>query len=98
MKKIFSIIIFLFFIQHSNANDSTKTLSLKSFLQIVKQFHPVARQAALQVDKAAASLTIAKGSFDPLLSTGGNNKTFDGINYYQTNVIFNYNGIFQLKR
>ncbi|NOT92021.1 TolC family protein [Ferruginibacter sp.] len=85
MKKIFSITIVLFFLQHCKANDSTQVLSLKSFLQIVKQFHPAAKQAAIQVDKATASLTIAKGSFDPLLGTDGSNKTFDGINYYQTN-------------
>ncbi len=85
MKKIFSIILVLLFIKNGTANDSTQTLSLKSFLQIVKQFHPVAKQANIQVDKANAGLTIARGSFDPLLGSSGSNKTFDGTNYYQTN-------------
>ncbi len=85
MKKILSTIIVLLFIKYGTANDSTHTLSLQSFLQIVKQFHPVAKQANLQVDKAAADLTIARGNFDPILGSGGSNKTFDGINYYQTN-------------
>ena len=85
MKKIFSAIIVLLFIKYSKANDSAQTLSLKSFLQIVKQFHPVAKQANLQVDKATADLTIARGNFDPIFAGGGSNKTFDGINYYQTN-------------
>jgi outer membrane protein TolC len=86
MKKIFSLLIILFFSQHINANDSTQTLSLKSFLQIVKQFHPIAKQANLQVDKAIANLTAARGNFDPLLNGGSSNKTFDGIDYYQNNV------------
>jgi outer membrane protein TolC len=85
MKKIFSTILLLLFIKYGTANDSTQTLSLKSFLQIVKQFHPVAKQANLQVDKATADLTIARGNFDPILGSGGSNKTFDGTNYYQTN-------------
>lgn len=85
MKKILSTIIVLFFIKYGTANDSIQTLSLKSFLQIVKQFHPVAKQANIEVDKAAAGLIIARGNFDPLLGSRGSNKTFDGTNYYQTN-------------
>jgi outer membrane protein TolC len=85
MKKKFLIFIGLFFLQSAIANDSTKMLSLNDFLQIVKQFHPVAKQANIQVDKANAGLTIARGSFDPLLGSSGSNKTFDGINYYQSN-------------
>lgn len=86
MKKIFSLLTVLFFTPHINANDSAQTLSLKSFLQIVKQFHPIAKQATIQVDKAVANLTAARGNFDPLLNSGGSNKTFDGIDYYQNNV------------
>jgi outer membrane protein TolC len=85
MKKIFLITTILFCAQKINANDSTKLLSLDNFLQIVKKYHPVAKQAAIQVSKANAALISARGNFDPLLGSGGGNKTFDGINYYQTN-------------
>lgn len=85
MKKLFLIFTGFVLLQTVKANDSAKMLSLNNFLQIVKQFHPVAKQASIQVDKAKASLTIAKGNFDPVLSSGGSNKTFDGSNYYQTN-------------
>jgi outer membrane protein TolC len=85
MKKIFLIITGLFFLQHVKANDSTKLLSLQSFLQIVKQYHPVAKQAGIQVDKANAGLISARSGFDPVLGSGASNKTFDGVNYYQTN-------------
>ena len=85
MKKMFLIFTGLFLFKPVKANDSAKTLSLNNFLQIVKQFHPVAKQAGIQVDKAKASLTIARGNFDPVLESGGSNKTFDGSNYYQTN-------------
>ena len=65
------------------SQNNNMTLSVNDFLQIVKKFHPVAKQAGLQVDKARAAVTISKSGFDPLLNVTGGNKTFDGINYYQ---------------
>jgi outer membrane protein TolC len=85
MKKIFLIITGLLFLQTAMANDSTKILSVNNFLSIVKKYHPVAKQATIQVDKANAELTTVRGGFDPVLGSGVNNKTFDGINYYQSN-------------
>ena len=85
MKKMFLVFTSLFVLLRVIANDSTKTLSLNYFLQIVKQFHPVAKQANIIIDKANAGLTIARSSFDPLLSSSGSNKTFDGTSYYQSN-------------
>jgi outer membrane protein TolC len=53
-----------------------------AFIQWVKQYHPVARQAGLQVEKAEADLLSAKGGFDPALGLNASRKTFDGKNYY----------------
>ena len=85
MKKLLLLLTGLYFIQTIKAGDSAETLSLKNFLQIVKTFHPVAKQASIQVDKANAALTVARGSFDPVLDSDAGNKTFDGITYYQSN-------------
>ena len=85
MKKTVLLLLVLLFIQNVKANDSTKLLSLNNFLQVVKSFHPVAKQAALQVEKANANLISARSGFDPLLGSAAENKTFDGINYYQSN-------------
>lgn len=85
MKKIFLLLTGLFFLQTAIANDSTKILSLNNFLGIVKKYHPVAKQAGIQVDKANAELVTARSGFDPVLGSGLSNKTFDGINYYQRN-------------
>lgn len=62
--------------------DSLKTLSAKQLMEIVKQFHPVAKQADIFIEKAKADVTIAKGMFDPVLKNESAQKTFDGIDYY----------------
>jgi outer membrane protein TolC len=85
MRKLIIIIISPFFVSFANAQDSTKILSLKSFLQIVKQYHPIAKQATIIIQKADANALLAKAGFDPVAEIDGRNKTFDGVNYYQGN-------------
>ncbi len=65
--------------------DSLQTLSAKQLIEIVKQFHPVAKQADIFIEKAKADVTIARGMFDPVLSNESAEKTFDGTNYYYYN-------------
>ena len=67
------------------AQDSLKTLSAVQVMQIVKQYHPVAKQADISVEKAKADVTIAKGMFDPMLKNEMAQKTFDGTDYYYYN-------------
>ena len=81
--------IFLFFslvaVQDTSAQDSLKTLSPQHVTEIVKQFHPVAKQADIFIEKAKADITIAKGMFDPVLKNEAAQKTFDGTDYYLYN-------------
>lgn len=65
------------------SQDNANTLSGAQVLQIVKQYHPVAKQASILIKKAKEDITIAQGNFDPLLYTGTAQKTFDGTKYYQ---------------
>lgn len=65
--------------------DSLKTLSAKQVMEIVKQFHPMAKQADIFIEKAKADVTIAKGLFDPVFKNESAQKTFDGIDYYYYN-------------
>ena len=83
--KIIITITFVFISIVSPGQDSLQQLTLPQFLQIVKTYHPVAKQAKILVDKAAANLTMQKGAFDPVLTAGGNDKTFDGTVYYRNN-------------
>jgi len=68
-----------------SGQDSIKTLTAKQVIEIVKQYHPVARQADIFVEKAKADVTIAKGMFDPVISNESSQKTFDGTDYYYYN-------------
>ncbi|MES2647908.1 MAG: TolC family protein [Bacteroidota bacterium] len=62
-----------------------QVLTVEDFIRQVRQYHPVALQANLIVEKAEASLLSAKGGFDPVFDMDVNNKTLDGTNYYNYN-------------
>ena len=67
------------------ATATEKTLSAEEVMQLVRQFHPVAKQAGIQVQQAKARLLAARGGFDPILSQRLSEKTFDGTAYYEYN-------------
>ncbi|CAN5890105.1 TolC family protein [soil metagenome] len=60
-------------------------LTPDAFIQQVKQFHPVARQANLITENAVAGLLSARGSFDPVFELNNNSKSLDSVNYYRYN-------------
>ncbi|MDE3235341.1 MAG: TolC family protein [Bacteroidota bacterium] len=62
-----------------------QVFSVDDFIQQVKAYHPVAKQANLQTEKAKAALLSAQGSFDPTLNFSSQQKTFNGTNYYYYN-------------
>ena len=66
----------------SSANDTLRTLSEDQFINIVRTYHPVARQAQLLVDRARAELTASRAGFDPAFYLHTDRKTFDGKEYY----------------
>jgi len=69
----------------SAAQETQQTLTAPQVIEIVKQYHPVARQADLIIEKAKADVTIAKGGFDPYFKNETAQKTFDGTDYYYYN-------------
>jgi outer membrane protein TolC len=83
--KYCTLIILLSLTNSVKSQDSLKTLSAKQVMEIVKQFHPVAKQADIFIEKAKADVTIAKGMFDPVLKNESSQKTFDGTDYYLYN-------------
>lgn len=65
--------------------DSLKKLSIQQVMDIVRQYHPIAKQADIFIEKAKADVTIARGLFDPQLQNESAQKTFDGTDYYYYN-------------
>lgn len=59
-----------------------KTMSLEEFLAIVRAYHPVAKQAGLDVEMAKAATTSARSGFDPVFQNNIARKEFGGLLYY----------------
>lgn len=56
--------------------------SESEFLNVVRQYHPVAKQAQLNIAIAKAEVLKSQGAFDPLIQSEIARKDFDGIEYY----------------
>lgn len=81
------IIAGLFVLSFSVAaqNSQEKTLSPSQLVEMVRKYHPVAKQADINIDKAKADITIARAGFDPYFYNSSAQKTFDGADYYYYN-------------
>jgi len=82
-KLIFISLFFLNAFVCLGQTDSVSNLSYADFLKIVKQNHPLAKQADLILKSADANALIAKGNFDPKLFYDFNNKFYDSKNYFE---------------
>ncbi len=82
LKNKFSALLILFCVQFSFAQDSLK-LSHQEFLNIVKNYHPLAFRYQLQNKIANAEITKARGNFDPVLAGKLGEKNIDGTKYYE---------------
>ncbi len=58
------------------------TLSISNALDLINQYHPIAKQANLKVDMSNAALLSSRGAFDPAFYVNNERKTFDGKNYF----------------
>jgi outer membrane protein TolC len=76
------VTVLFFYCSLSFAQDTTQTLSEAEFLNIVRAYHPMVRQASLMVERAQADLTASRAGFDPAFYVASDRKTFDGKNYY----------------
>lgn len=83
MIKRLRILLWLFCIIHlQNGYTQSNILEFDQYLDIVRNEHPVAFKANLLQQMADANTLMAKGQFDPSISTGYDRKSFDGKNYY----------------
>lgn len=80
--KILWIFILLQVGQVLKAQDSAKVFEYSAYLNHVKLFHPMAKQAQLQLEKGEANLLKSRGGFDPKLGSDLEQKYFKGSQYY----------------
>ena len=85
MKQFLISILFICIAGNSSAQDSTRlSLSFEEYMSIVQEYHPIAKQADIQIEKAKAALLAARGMFDPVIETQTAQKSFDGTRYYNS--------------
>lgn len=79
VKIIFILCLMSSILQAQNADN---VLSFDEYLGYVKKYHPVVRQANLQLSSAQAALMVARGGFDPKIEVDFDRKKFKGTEYY----------------
>lgn len=65
-----------------NAQDSSQVMGLNDFLKIVREFHPLGKQANLRIEYGEQNLKANRGAFDPYLYGDVYQKYFDDKQYY----------------
>ena len=82
MKRILPILLFFSAISWSQNLAVDSTLTLDAYLGYVKQFHPLVKQANLEVSQAQAGIIAARGGFDPKIEVDYENKQFKSTEYF----------------
>ncbi|MCH4830197.1 MULTISPECIES: TolC family protein [Flavobacterium] len=78
MKKLFLILFF----SSIGMVAQTQELSYDEFLGYVKKYHPLVKQANLNISESQAQLMQARGAFDPKIEIDFDKKNFKEKNYY----------------
>ena len=88
MKSILLTVILFVTTTYSQSNTESplpsnlKEMSYNEYLGFVKKYHPLVKNANLEISKAQANLMMARGGFDPKLELDYNKKQFQGTEYY----------------
>jgi outer membrane protein TolC len=88
MKKLLLLILFIGTAVYGQSNteaplpENLKEMSYNEYLGYVKKYHPLVKNANLEISKAQANLMMARGGFDPKLELDYNKKQFQGTEYY----------------
>jgi len=83
MIKRFLPILFLVTIFFGHAQEAdTLVLDFREYLGYVKKYHPITKQAELQIGIGQANLMRSRGGFDPKIEVDYDRKEFKGSEYY----------------
>jgi len=83
VRKIGGVFLFLMsWYPNISAQTTADTLAYDEYINYILQYHPLARQANLKLDLAAANQLAARGNLDPKISADWTGKDFDDKIYY----------------
>ena len=83
MKKGFTTLVFLVaFYQFSYGQDSIKIFSQENLFWYLTNYHPISKQAAIQIKKGENEVRKTKGLLDPALFSSLDQKQFNQQEYY----------------
>ena len=80
------LLLFLLLLNVLPSFAQPKVFTEDEMVAVILKFHPVARQAAMDVEIARAGIISGRGGFDPILSSERSRKEWGGINYYDHQV------------
>ena len=69
-------------LSYSQEKASDSIMSLDAYLGYVKQFHPLVKQANIEVSAAQSGIIASRGGFDPKIEVDYENKQFKSAEYY----------------
>jgi outer membrane protein TolC len=75
-------LVFFIGINVHGQNLVPKEFTYNEFIGYVKKFHPLVKNANLEINKAQANLMIARGGFDPKIEVDFTKKQFKNNEYY----------------
>ena len=81
MKKLLFLFLFIGINLHGQ-NIVSKEFTYNEFIGYVKKYHPLVKNANLEINKAQANLMIARGGFDPKIEVDFTKKQFKDKDYY----------------
>jgi outer membrane protein TolC len=81
MKQLF-IVFILFGFSVLGQENKPEELSYNEYLGYVKKYHPLVKNANLEINKAQANLMMARGGFDPKIEVDFSKKQFKDKEYY----------------
>ncbi|MFY7741713.1 MAG: TolC family protein [Flavobacterium sp.] len=83
MKKVYLLFLLITTCVTWSQNQAIDTLmTLDAYLGYVKQFHPLVKQANLEVSQAQAGIIAARGGFDPKMEVDYEKKQFKSTEYF----------------
>ena len=75
---VFSVSVF-----GQDIDQKLKELSYNEYLGFVKKYHPLVKNANLEINKAQANLMMARGGFDPKIEVDFSQKQFKQSEYFK---------------